>query len=192
MEIGKQIKMYRQQLHLSQEELADKIYVTRQTISNWETGKNYPDIHSLLMMSTLFDISLDQLVKGDIENMKKEIDQTEIKKFNNISAIFAILLFASVLLLVPLLKFFGWYGLIPWLIIYCLAVYYAVKIDRLKKDHDLSTYKEILAFNEGKQLDEIQKQIEIGKRPYQAFLYMIGSMIIAFFVVYYMAKMFSL
>ena len=65
MEIGNQIKKYRNELGLSQEELADKIFVTRQTISNWENEKNYPDIRSLVMLSTLFDISLDNLVKGD-------------------------------------------------------------------------------------------------------------------------------
>lgn len=44
MQVGNQIKKYRDQLHLSQEQLAEKIYVTRQTISNWETNKSYPDI----------------------------------------------------------------------------------------------------------------------------------------------------
>lgn len=49
MQISAQIKKYRAALQLSQEELAEKIYVSRQTISNWETEKNYPDIHSLLL-----------------------------------------------------------------------------------------------------------------------------------------------
>lgn len=47
MELGNQIKAHRAALSLSQEELAEKVYVTRQTVSNWETGKSYPDIHSL-------------------------------------------------------------------------------------------------------------------------------------------------
>ena len=46
MELSIQIKKYRTELHLSQEELAEKVYVTRQTISNWENEKSYPDIHS--------------------------------------------------------------------------------------------------------------------------------------------------
>ena len=61
MELNKQIKKYRTMMNLSQEELAEKVYVTRQTISNWETGKSYPDIHSLLLLSSLFNVSLDQL-----------------------------------------------------------------------------------------------------------------------------------
>ena len=81
-EVSQQIKKYRASLSLSQEELAEKIFVTRQTISNWENARSYPDIHSLLLLSTLFQVSLDQLIKGDIEIMKEEIKTAEIKKFN--------------------------------------------------------------------------------------------------------------
>ena len=73
MELSKQIKKYRTEANLSQEELADKIYVSRQTISNWENEKNYPDIKSLVLMSEVFQVSLDNLIKGDLERMKKEI-----------------------------------------------------------------------------------------------------------------------
>ena len=69
MEIGKQIRKYRTELKLSQDDLADKIYVTRQTISNWENDRNYPDIRSLVLLSNVFGISLDILVKGDLEQM---------------------------------------------------------------------------------------------------------------------------
>ena len=74
MELNAQIKKYRSSLNLSQEELAEKVYVTRQTISNWENEKSYPDIHSLLLLSSLFNVSLDQLIKGDIETMKEKIN----------------------------------------------------------------------------------------------------------------------
>ena len=49
-------------------------------------------------------------------------------------------------------------------------MFYAFKIEKLKKQHDIQTYKEIVAFSEGKRLDEIEKQREIVKRPYQKFL----------------------
>ena len=78
MELNEQIKKYRTEMNLSQEELAEKIYVTRQSVSNWENGKTYPDIHSLLLLGSLFGISLDQLVKGDIDIMKEEIKKDEI------------------------------------------------------------------------------------------------------------------
>ena len=61
MELGKQIKKYRTEASLSQEELAAKIFVSRQTISNWENDKNYPDIKSLVLMSEVFRVSLDHI-----------------------------------------------------------------------------------------------------------------------------------
>lgn len=90
MELSIQIKKYRTELHLSQEELAEKVYVTRQTISNWENEKSYPDIHSLLLLSSLFNASLDQLIKGDIEKMKEIISEQEIKKFNYYGSIYTL------------------------------------------------------------------------------------------------------
>ena len=82
MNIGNQIKFFRQRDHLSQEALAAKLYVSRQTISNWENDKSYPDIHNLLMLSSLFQVSLDNLVKGDIEIMEQKLKQS---KFNSVS-----------------------------------------------------------------------------------------------------------
>ena len=74
MELGGQIKRYRTRLGLSQEELADRIFVTRQSVSNWENSRTYPDLQSLLRLSDLFGLSLDELIKGDIETMKEEIN----------------------------------------------------------------------------------------------------------------------
>ena len=152
MEIGTQIKKYRNELKLSQEELAEKVFVTRQTISNWETEKNYPDIHSVLLLSSIFNISLDQLIKGDIEIMKKEISQTEIKKFNQIAIILALLLILTIISIAPLLKFMGLYRFIPWLIIFGITLHFADKAEKIKKENDISTYKEIVAFTEGKRV----------------------------------------
>ena len=73
MEIGNQIKQHRAALNLSQEELAEQIYVTRQPLSNWENGKTYPDVNSLLRLSDVFGVTLDELVKGDIPKMKEQI-----------------------------------------------------------------------------------------------------------------------
>ena len=57
-----------------------KMYVSRQTISNWENDKSYPDIQSLLLLSNLFDVSLDQLVKGYMEKMTEIINEKDIKE----------------------------------------------------------------------------------------------------------------
>ena len=80
MELGKRIRMYRQEAQLSQEELADRVYVSRQTISNWENDKSYPDVNSLVLLSEVFHISLDKLIKGDIDVMKEAIKKEEVEK----------------------------------------------------------------------------------------------------------------
>ena len=191
MEIGAQIKKYRSNMGISQEELAEKVYVSRQTVSNWETGKNYPDIHSVLLLSSVFNVSLDQLIKGDVEIMKKEIKEAEIKRLNKYGGIYAVFLILTVISYVPFIAFMEGYGLIPWSAVYAVAVYFAFKTDKVKKENHLSTYKEIVAFTEGRRLDEIEEQQEIGKRPYQTVMYMLGSAAIAFMIVYLMAKLFS-
>lgn len=190
MEVSSQIKKYRSNMGISQEELAEKIYVSRQTVSNWETGKNYPDIHSLLLLSSLFNVSLDQLIKGDVVIMKKEIKEMEIKKFDKYGRIFTVLLFLTVITAVPLAAWLKWYALIPWGMLFTITMYFALKLEKIKKDNDISTYKEIVAFTEGKLLDDMETQQEIGKRPYQKVLLVLGSAVFGFIVCYLMGKIF--
>lgn len=170
-------------MNLSQDELADKVYVSRQTISNWETGKSYPDIHSLLLLSTLFQVSLDQLVKeGDIETMKKEIRESEIQKLQHYGNIYTILLVLMIVSALPLSMWLGRYAILPWGAIVAVTFFYAFKVEKIKKANDVQTYKEIIAFTEGRLLDEPEQQQEIGKRPYQKAFLVIGSAIFGFVV----------
>lgn len=175
MEIGKQIKKYRTEMKLSQEELAEKIFVSRQTISNWENNKNYPDVKSLLLLSSLFSVSLDILIKGDLEEMKEKIKTEDIDGFKHDSNIFSILLLSTILLPVPLLRFMGYVGAGIWGLIAIGAIYYAIRVEKYKKNFNIQTYREILAFFEGKNMNELEKNQEYGKRPYQKFLLAIGA-----------------
>lgn len=170
MEIGTQIRKYRNALGLSQEELAAKIYVTRQTISNWENERSYPDIHSLLLLSSVFQVSLDQLIKGDVKKMKQEINKEAVDRLNALGKVFTILFAACIAAFVPLVVFLKIPGVVVWAILYAVTMAVAFQVEKLKKNNDISTYQEIVAFSEGKTLDEIQKQREIGKRPYQTAL----------------------
>ena len=179
MELSTQVKKYRTELKLSQEELAEKVYVTRQTVSNWENGKSYPDIHSLLLLSSLFDVSLDQLIKGDIETMKKIVDEQEIKKFNHYGTIFTVHFILLILSAVPLLIWLKWYAYVLYGIFFVITMFWALKVEKIKKENDIQTYKEIVAFSEGKKLDEIHKMVEAGKRPYQNVLKVVISAVIA-------------
>lgn len=174
MEIGKQVKKYRTEMKLSQDELAEKIFVSRQTISNWENNKNYPDVKSLLLLSSLFNVSLDVLIKGDLEEMKKEIKTEDIEKFKHDGNIFSILLITTIVSAVPLNKFMGNAGFVIWIIIAIASMYYAIKVEKHKKDNNIQTYREILTFIDGKNMDEVQKHQEYGKRPYQKCAIVIG------------------
>ena len=182
MELGKQIKKYRIEKEYSQEDLANKIYVTRQSISNWENDKTYPDVNSLVLLSEIFQVSIDELIKGDLNKMKETIKKEEILKFNQYSMIFSVLLIVSIVSVLPLTMLLGYYGLIPWIFIYSVTMFYAFKVEKLKKQHDIQTYKEIVAFSEGKKLDEIEKQREIGKRPYQKVLLVLATALITIVV----------
>jgi transcriptional regulator with XRE-family HTH domain len=76
MEIGKNISKLRKDNNLTQDDLAEKYFVTRQTISNWENGKSYPDLETLVKISDDFKISLDVLLKED-NKMVKDISKKQ-------------------------------------------------------------------------------------------------------------------
>lgn len=80
MEIGRKLKEARTASGLSQENVAEKINVSRQTISNWETEKTYPDIVSVIKLSDLYSISLDDLLKGDPKMTEHLEESTNVVK----------------------------------------------------------------------------------------------------------------
>ena len=82
MSLGEKIKSMRQQASLSQEQLAEKLNVSRQAITKWETGKGIPDIANLIAISDEFNISLDELIKDDITVKKKIISDSSSKKWH--------------------------------------------------------------------------------------------------------------
>ena len=182
MNLGSQIKKYRTELNMSQDELAEKIFVSRQSISNWENDKTYPDIKSLLLLSEVFRVSLDQLIKGDLEIMKKEISTQELTNFQKDAVIMTVFYALMLITPIPLAHFFGWWGMAVYLVICAVGLYFAFRVEKHKKKFDIQTYKEITAFMEGKSLDEIEKARESGKRPYQKILLAIGSAVLALIV----------
>lgn len=77
MDIGNQIRERRARLGLSQDELAQRLYVSRVTISHWETGKTLPDVQSMLLLANLFDTTIDELVRGDVDEMREMVKRSE-------------------------------------------------------------------------------------------------------------------
>lgn len=78
MTFGKTLKEHRSQLDLTQQEVAKKLYISRQTISNWENGKSYPDLDMLIKISDVYHVSIDSLLKGDQE-LKKSLDTQKVE-----------------------------------------------------------------------------------------------------------------
>ena len=77
MNIGNQIATIRKEQQLTQEKFGELFHVTRQTVSNWENEKSYPDLQTLVDISNRFDISLDTLLKEDFK-MVAAIDRERV------------------------------------------------------------------------------------------------------------------
>ena len=182
MNISGTIREERNKLSLSQEELAEKVYVTRQTISNWENDKTYPDINSLILLSKVFDVTIDNLVKGDLETMEQKIEKNDIKNMDRYAWLMTIGL-ATTIILFPLSLYVGFIpGVVIAALVFIATMYFAHKTEGIKKKYDVQTYREIVAFSKGETLDEIAKIRESGKRKYQKFLLVVGSGMFALIV----------
>ena len=182
MELGSQIKKYRNELSLSQDALAEKVYVSRQTISNWENGKSYPDVNSLVLLSEVFHTSIDYLIKGDVEVMKKQVRSEDTREFKRLNTLYFILFLTLMVSPIPLAHYLRITGIVIWAVLAAATLFVALAVEKKKKQFDIQTYREIIAFSEGKRLDEIEKDRENGKRPYQKTLLIMGSGIITLII----------
>ena len=193
MDISNQIKTRREALGLSQEQLAEKLYVSRQTISNWERDKTYPDVQSLLMLSILFDTSIDTLVKGDVTVMEEAVERDR-KRMGTRMLWLAVLMLGLLaltlmLMLSPALDWMerSWGSNVAYAISVLPAVVglgLAVIIENIKRKNDLVTYQEILAFMNGE--GEIERNPRVLPRrgwaarhrlAYDALMFLISAAI---------------
>ena len=154
MELGQHIKGHRARLGMSQEQLAEAIFVSRQTISNWETDRTYPDVQSLLLLSNLFGVSVDDLIKGDVEEMKAVLTD-EAKRLNRLGAVMAACGGAAVVWAVAtaLLDLSWPVILIPAIALFAPAAVAAGMAEKIKRDNRLFTYRAIEAFMRGEDPD---------------------------------------
>lgn len=161
MEIGNRIKSLRARAGMSQEDLAGRIYVSRQTISSWENDKTYPDVQRLLLLSEIFDVTVDSLIKEDVMTMTKTIDSDvrTMKQMAWVMAVFLLLMIAAMAWLVVQTVVWDWdlaYAaptFVLALVLWSVALYAAVQAERIKKSHDLVTYREILSYWYGEPVD---------------------------------------
>lgn len=159
MEIGSHIREHRMESGLSQDDLAERIYVSRQTISNWETGRTYPDVQSLLLLSTLFGTTTDSLIKGDVETMAKVMDEAA-KRYHRIAttAVVSGVVFLALAVWLAFQMEWGWGAQMAPSAVFAVAALVVMLVSmgylsKLQKEHDLATYREILAFSRGEFVD---------------------------------------
>lgn len=157
MELARQIKKHRQALGISQEALAERIYVSRQTISNWETALTYPDVQSLLLLSVAFDISIDELIKGDVETMEESVRKADHSLIWMYAAEMLLTVIAIVALFFALDSFIeknttsGFACLLVFATTFATALGLSFAIKKAKVRNNILTYQEILAFCAGEE-----------------------------------------
>lgn len=97
MDFNEKLQYLRKQKNMTQEQLAEKLFVSRTAVSKWESGKGYPNIESLKCIANVFEITIDDLLSGDelIAVAEKE-NQNNLKRIYN--AIFGVLDVAAILL----------------------------------------------------------------------------------------------
>lgn len=108
MIIGEQLRNAGHQHQLSQEQIAEILGVSRQTISNWETSKSYPDIERVMRLAEIYHLSLDELLRGDQQMVKTWMAETNVVRAGKW---LGLLLALNVVLTIGLMFFVQ----VPWL-----------------------------------------------------------------------------
>ena len=143
MRIADKIKNARIQKGYTQEQVAENLLVSRQTISNWENGKSLPDIISIIKMSELYELSLDEMMKGDKALLKKvERDVGAVKaekkliKFAWISIVIAIIIMilGEIIEGNPFIDFMN--GALPWILLGLMLLFAILYLNKEEKDKE--------------------------------------------------------
>ena len=137
MNIGYKIKIAREENKLTQAQASESLLVSRQTISNWENGKSLPDILSVIRMSELYQISLDELLKGDKDMMDKIEKDIEIRKTDKKIIKYAwISVLAGIIILAlgnvfegnPIIEFLS--GATPWILLGLTFLFWFLSLNK--------------------------------------------------------------
>jgi transcriptional regulator with XRE-family HTH domain len=107
MVFGEKLKSVRKTKGWSQEELAEKLFVSRQSVSKWENGQNYPSIEVIIKLSDLFEVTIDELLRTDEELKEKVIKDSKQLAHPKLKFLFDVVFLLGVTLLILKLGFFG-------------------------------------------------------------------------------------
>ncbi|GAK48558.1 hypothetical protein LOSG293_370160 [Secundilactobacillus oryzae JCM 18671] len=142
MKIGEHLREIRGQFGYSQEDVADRIHVSRQTISNWKNEHSFPDIQSLLLLADLYQLTLDDLIKGDLDMIESK---KTIRKLilNTVGLMVMVVLSCLVLYFWQTVPLTGALTLILYGICWLIGIYFAWKVYRIQGQKDIWTMAEI-------------------------------------------------
>ena len=151
MEIGAQIKTRRQDLNMTQEMLAKELHVGRTTVSNWEIGRNYPDLQLIVSISNVLNISLDTLLGKESEIVKEITRDTNIRKSQSRK----IKILSALLILVILAGLFGTYKVVEYRDISSPEQIVSVQAyeEHLEITTDLPFYRSVVGYTIGNSPD---------------------------------------
>lgn len=100
MDFAEKLKKERKDKGWSQEELAEKLFVSRQSVSKWENGQNYPSIEIIIKISDLFGVTIDELLRSDDELKEKVINDSRQLAHPKLKFMFDVLFLIGIALLV--------------------------------------------------------------------------------------------
>ena len=151
MEIGAQIKTRRQELNMTQEMLARELHVGRTTVSNWEIGRNYPDLQLIVSISNVLNLSLDTLLGKESEIVKEITRDTNIRKSQSRK----IKILSALLIVVILAGLFGIYKVVEYRDISSPEQILSLQAyeDRLVTTTDLPFYRIVVGYTIGNSTD---------------------------------------
>lgn len=109
--------------------------------------------------------AIDNLIKGDVEIMKEHVRSEERNEFKRLTTLYFILFVAMMVSPIPLAYYLKIVGIVIWAALAAVTLFVAFAIEKRKKQYDIQTYREIIAFSEGKSWTKLRKSGKWGKDP---------------------------
>lgn len=166
MNFGENLQTLRKIKNYSQEDLADKLQVSRQAVSKWESGTGFPETEKLISICDLFDCSMDELVKGKISidsNSEKEEYDSFINKFGKNTSIAIMLILIGTILLLTIIGFNennNMFGIVVLLIFVVFSVPIFI-VNGLEMENFKSKHPKLSNFYSEEEIDKYNKKFAI-------------------------------
>lgn len=186
MQLNERIKAERAKINLSQEQLAQQVFVSRVTISNWENAKTFPDIESLLLLSKIFNTSIDSLVREEDLDVNVNERMYKFGKLQSKYQSYVVLIFIIMIMAV----IFQNLNLMNYAMLFMLAlVLVAIRLHYIEKDlkkYSVNNFTEVMSFLKGDSLEDIKasrnKISQLRGTIYMFLLGFVGFFVISFIV----------